>query len=50
MDMCTNDPRGKKHVEYTSEGNLGTWIGEPIIHVKNTRGKHVKQNQVAFFT
>ena len=27
-----------------------TWICTPIIHVKNTRGKHVKQNQVAFFT
>ena len=27
-----------------------TWIGAPIIHVKNTRGKHVKQKRVAFFT
>ena len=56
MDMYayTNDPREKTHVEYTSEGNLGstiydihqiyTWIGTPIIHVKNTRGKQVKQN------
>ena len=27
-----------------------TWIGTPIIHVKNTRGKQVKQKIVAFFT
>ena len=27
-----------------------TWIGTPIIRVKNTRGKHVKQKRVAFFT
>ena len=50
----------KPHVEYTSEGNLGstiydiqqiyTWTGTPIIHVKNTRGQQVKQNQLAFFT
>ena len=26
------------------------WIGTPIINVKNTRGKHVKQKRVAFFT
>ena len=27
-----------------------TWIGTPIIHAKNTRRKHVKQNQVEFVT
>ena len=52
MDMYTNDPREKTHVKYTSEGNLGSnmWIGTSIIHVKNTSAKHVKQNQVTFFT
>ena len=29
---------------------IETGIGIPIIHVTNTRGRHVKQNQVAFFT
>ena len=27
-----------------------TWIGTPIIQMKNTHEKQVRQNQVAFFT
>ena len=42
----------EKHKAQTSLDihHIYTWIGTSINHVKNTRGKHVKQKRVAFFT
>ena len=58
----TNNPHVKCNVDYTWKQKkaqtsidihqIYTWIGRtrPINHVKNTRGKHVKQKRVALST
>ena len=56
--MYTNNPHEKYNVDYRWKKaqtsldmhQIYTWIGTAIIYVKNTHGKHLKQNQVAFFT